>query len=66
MITKAQLEENGFRSLGGHIYYYDVYDFCFNIRTQSIYAINELDGEEEFLCKVTDVNKLKDLMETIK
>lgn len=63
MITKKDLEDNNFRSLEGHIYYYKMDDYCFDIKTQSLYEFNENTGEEEFLCHITNVDKLKDLIE---
>jgi len=63
MITKGDLEGNNFRSLGGHIYYYKLYEYCFDIKTQSLYEFNEKTGEKEFLCHITNVDKLKDLIE---
>lgn len=62
MITKAQLEENSFRNLGGDLYYYGTYDYCFDIKTQELFVFNEKTGDMGFLCRITDINKLNDLI----
>jgi hypothetical protein len=62
MITKAQLEENNFRNLGGDLYYYGTYDYCFNIKTQELSIFNESTGDKDFLCNISDIDKLNDLI----
>lgn len=65
MISKEQLESIGF-STEDNTLYYDApnWDFEYNIKTQELFSFNELDGETEFLCRVTDINKLEELIDT--
>jgi len=62
MITQSQLEDNGFRSLGGHTYYYGAYDYCFDIKTQELSIFNETTGDKDFLCHISDIDKLNNLI----
>jgi hypothetical protein len=64
MITKEQLESLGFVTEDGGLTYTDApdWDFEFNIKTQELWNINDGFGEPEFLCKITDFNKLENII----
>lgn len=63
MITKEQLNQICFYSNDG-TYYYDegTFDYEFNIKNQELWYYNDGCGGEEFLCKVTDIEELKTLI----
>lgn len=66
MITKEQLNSIDYVSNDETLYTIPGdWDYEFNIKTQELWSINDGIGEPEFLCKVTDFEKLKDLLNII-
>ena len=63
MITKGNLKSLGFSSIDG-VKYQDAYHFEyeFNIKSQELWNINDGWGEPTFLCKITDFEKLKEIL----
>lgn len=67
MITKEQLatidytySEDGYKfSVAGE------WEYQFNVKTQELWNINDGVGEPEFICKITDFEKLKDLLDNL-
>jgi hypothetical protein len=65
MITKKQLEEDpDFSANNGINYIYGNWDYEFRVKTQELYDINDGFGEPQFVCKVTDFDELKRILET--
>ena len=64
MITRAQLNEIGFSSEDNTLYY-DApnWDFEYNIKTQDLYRFSEVDGATDHLCRVTNIETLKEILE---
>lgn len=63
MITKDQLNSIEYFSNDGTEYVLaPVWDYLFNIKTQELFCINDGFGEPEFLCRVNDFEKLKELL----
>lgn len=64
MITRDNLKSIGFNSINNSTYY-DApnWEYEFDIHTQELWNINDGAGEPTFLCKVTDFEKLKELIE---
>jgi hypothetical protein len=64
VITREQLEEIGFSSKDNTLYY-DApnYEFEYNVKTQDLYAFDEVDGSTEHLCRVTNIGTLKNVIE---
>ncbi len=62
MITQAQLEANDFRNLGGDLYYYGTYDYCFDIKEQKLSIFLESTGDKYFLCYIYEIDKLNNLI----
>jgi len=66
MITKEQLNEIDFVSIDGTEYFdVPIWDAMFNIKTQTLFSHNEVNGETEEICKVTDIEKLKELYDLL-
>lgn len=64
MITKEQLNSIDYTSKDGTLYHlFGDWEYEYNIKTQELWAINDGYGEPEFLCKVIDFEKLKELLE---
>lgn len=66
MITKEQLNSIDYVSndntnyvIPGH------WEYEFNIKKQELWCINDGFGEPEFLCRVTDFEKLKELLDIL-
>jgi hypothetical protein len=63
MITKDELNSIGYVSNDNSSYVVPgEWEYEFNIKTQELWHINDGFGDPEFLCKVTDFEKLKDLL----
>lgn len=65
MITKENLNSIDFTSIDTTFYYNDGWEYGFNIKTQELWYINDGFGEEEFLCRVTKFDELKELLEIL-
>lgn len=64
MITKEQLNSINYVSVDNtHYTEPGDWEYEFNIKTQELWNINDGYGEPTFLCKVTDFEKLKELIE---
>jgi len=63
MINKEQLNSINFISDDG-TYYYDkgTFDYQYNIKNQELWYYNDGYGDEEFMCRVTDIEELKNLI----
>jgi hypothetical protein len=65
MITKEELEENGFFvwfDKTGNEWSYDGDYVMYNIKQQTLYQSDEIKGNHIKLCVVKDINKLKELI----
>lgn len=62
MITKEHLKEIDFFSNDETEYFGDNWQYMFNIKSQQLWNFNDGFGEPDFLCKVTDFEKLKELL----
>lgn len=63
MITKEQLNSIDYVSNDGTEYVLPCdLEHLFNIKTQELFCINDGFGEPEFLCRVNDFEKLKELL----
>ncbi len=66
MITKEQLNSIDYVSNDSTSYVIPgSWEYEFNIKTQELWSINDGLGEPEFLCRVTDFEKLKELLEIL-
>ena len=67
MITREQLKELDFLSTD-YTLYYDVgnWDYEYNIKTQELFSHCEVDGTTEFIARITDIEKFKELIEIYK
>lgn len=66
MITKEQLNSIEYRSQDGTSYYIPGdWEYEFNIKTQELWSINDGYGDSVFLCKVTNFEKLKELLDVL-
>jgi hypothetical protein len=64
MITQKELEEIGFNKINDSEFADAAWNYMFNIKTQNLYATDEI-NEPEFLCRVTKIEKLKELINII-
>jgi hypothetical protein len=65
MITKKQLDSDpGFYTKDRRTYFYGNWDYEFDVVSQELYDINDGFGEPQFVCKVTDFDELKRILET--
>ena len=66
MITKEQLNSISYTSID-ETEYVDIesWDYMFNIKTQELWFINDGVDEPELLCRITNFEKLKDLLNII-
>ena len=65
MITKEELEENGFFvwfDKNENKWSYDGDYIMYNIKQQTLYHSDEVKGNNFKLCVVKDINKLKELI----
>lgn len=62
MITKENLKEIDFFSRDETEYFGDNWQYMFNIKSQELWNFNDGFGEPDLLCKVTDFEKLKELL----
>lgn len=62
MITKENLREIDFFSRDETEYFGDNWQYMFNIKSQELWNFNDGFGEPDLLCKVTDFEKLKELI----
>lgn len=63
MINKEQLNSINFYSdFKYHEFYDNGPDFMFDIKTQMLYDHCEVDGVLDVICKVTDFEKLKEVL----
>lgn len=67
MITKEQLNSIEFYNANYSNEFYDVYgpEFMFDIKSQTLYEHCEVDGVKDALCKVTDFEKLKEVLNVL-
>jgi pectin methylesterase-like acyl-CoA thioesterase len=67
MITREQLEEIGFLSPDNTLYYdTGMWDYEYNVKTQKLFSHCEVDGDTEFIARVTDIEKFKEIIEIYK
>ena len=66
MITKEQLNSIDYVSKDETEYMNPCdWDYLFNIKTQELWSLSDGLNEPEFLCRVTNFEKLKDLLNII-
>lgn len=65
MITKENLNEIRSYSKDGIVFMIDNWEHEYNIKSQELWHINDGVGEPTFLCKVTDFEKLKELLNIV-
>ncbi len=66
MITKEQLNSIDYLSNDNtHYVIPGNWEYEFNIKKQELWCINDGFGEPEFLCRVTDFEKLKELLDIL-
>ena len=66
MITKEQLNSIDYVSHKGTLFTIPGnWEYEYNIKTQELWSINDGFGEPEFLCRVTDFEKLKELLNVL-
>jgi hypothetical protein len=66
MITKEQLNSIDYVSNDNMSYVIPgSWEYEFNIKTQQLWSINDGFGEPELLCRVTDFEKLKELLDIL-
>ena len=66
MITKEELNSIDYVSEDGTEYVCPGdWEYMFNIKTQELWNINDGFGEPEILCRVTNIDKLKDLLQIL-
>lgn len=64
MITREELKEIDYTSKDNtHYHLFGEWEYEFNIKTQELWNINDGVGEPIFLCRVTEIEKLKELLE---
>lgn len=64
MITKEELNAIDYTSKDNTRYHlFGEWEYEFNIKTQELFNINDGVGEPVFLCRVTEIEKLKELLE---
>jgi len=64
MITKEELHSIGYNSVDNTLFNIaGEWEYEFNIKTQELWHINDGIGEPEFICKVTNFEKLKEFLE---
>lgn len=62
MINKEQLNSINFYSKDQTLYIDNNFDYEFNIKTQELWDINDGYGEPEFICRITNFEKFKELI----
>ncbi len=67
MITREQLAtiDYTYSRDGARFSIAGEWEYEFNVKTQELWNINDGFGEPEFICKVTDFEKLKDLLDVL-
>lgn len=63
MITIEEIESIGFREINSGNFCTIDFEYEFNIRTQELWSINDGFGEPTFLCRVTKIEKLQELID---
>lgn len=66
MISREQLESINYRSIDSDPDMYSMFgswEYGFEIKTQSLYFLNDGFGEPEFLAEIKDFEKLKDILD---
>ena len=62
MVTKEQLSEIGFHRVRGTEYYDGLWSYMFCIKAQEIFNHSEVDGELTFICRVSDIEHLEEVL----
>lgn len=65
MITKEQLISIDGLTQDNISYYFGGWEYEYNIKSQELWFINDGFGEPEFLCQITDFDKLKELLDIL-
>ena len=65
MISKKKLNSDpDFFTKDGNSYFYGNWDYELHVASQELYDINDGFGDPQFVCKVTDFDELKRILET--
>lgn len=62
MINREQLNSIEYYSKDGTLYTDASFDYEFNVKTQELWDINDGFGDPEFVCRITDFEKFKEII----